>query len=133
MLWLGVLLVSYLLTVLPGARGAFARVVTSSAFLALALLHAVNPDERIVAANRDAPSGFDLEYALGLSADAVPALVETASALAPEARQALAWRLRARWEGAEEDFRTWSLSREQARREVARADWTRAGGAGGIR
>jgi len=126
MLWLGVLLVSFLLTVLPGRRGAFARVVTSSAFAALVVLHAVNPDERIVLANRQAPTGFDLEYALGLSADAVPALLDTAPALAPEARQAMAWRLVGRWSAPESDFRTWSLSRDRARRQVARAEWTRA-------
>jgi hypothetical protein len=123
MLWLGVLLVSFLLTVLPGSRSGFARVAASTAFAALVLLHAVNPDERIVIANREAPAGFDLEYALGLSADAVPALVETAPLLAPEARQAMAWRLQARWSAPEGDFRTWSLSRERARRQVAGADW----------
>ena len=123
MLWLGVLLVSFLLTVLPGARGAFARAVASSALAALVILHAVNPDERIVIANREAPSGFDVEYALRLSADAVPALVDTA--LAPEARQVMAWRLLDRWSAPESDFRSWSLARQDARRTVeeARLTW----------
>ncbi|HET9314410.1 MAG TPA: DUF4173 domain-containing protein [Vicinamibacteria bacterium] len=120
MLWLGVLLVSFLLTVLPGRRGAFAQVATVSAFGALAILHAVNPDERIVVANRKGPRGFDLQYALTLSADAVPALLETAPSLPPWARQEIASRLAARWSAPEADFRTWSLARDRARREVAR-------------
>jgi hypothetical protein len=119
MLWLGVLLASFMATVLPGARGAFARITLGSAFAALVVLHAVNPDERIVVANRSAPRGFDLEYALTLSADAVPALLRTAPALPVEAQQAMAWRLAGRW-SRPEDFRTWSLARDQARREVAR-------------
>jgi hypothetical protein len=133
MLWLGVLLVSFLLTVLPGSRGGFARIALGSAFVALVILHAVNPDARIVIANREAPPGFDLEYALSLSADAVPALLETAPSLTPEARQAMAWRLLGRWSTPEPDLRTWSLSRERARREVAQADWTRAANVARIR
>lgn len=121
MLWLGVLLVSFLLTVLPGRRSAFAQVTLVTAFTALVLLHAVNPDGRIVQANRHAPNGFDLEYALSLSADAVPALLETAPALAPEAQRALAARLQARWSGPEPDLRTWSLARDRARRRVGAA------------
>jgi hypothetical protein len=124
MLWLGLLLVSFLLTVIPGARGAFARIAVASAFGALVVLHAVNPDERIVLANRNAPRGFDLEYALTLSADAVPALLRIAPSLPPEARQAMAWRLVARWSGAEPDLRAWSLARDQARREVGRTAWS---------
>jgi hypothetical protein len=120
MLWLGALLVAFLLTVLPGARGGFARVTLGSAFAALVVLHAVNPDARIVAANRYAPAGFDLEYALSLSADAVPALVETAPTLPPWAREKIASRLSARWSGPETDLWSWSLARDQARREVAR-------------
>ena len=130
MLWLGVLLVSFMVTVLPGRRGAFARLAMGSAFAALALLHAVNPDARIVVANRAAPRGFDLDYALSLSADAVPAILQAAPSLPPEARQAMAWRLRARWSAPEADFRIWSVARERARQEVARAGWTAAYGAG---
>ena len=130
MLWLGVLLVSFMVTVLPGRRGAFARLALGSAFAALALLHAVNPDARIVIANRAAPRAFDLDYALSLSADAVPAIVQTAPSLPPEARQAMAWRLMARWSAPEADFRIWSFARERARQEVARAGWTAAYSAG---
>ncbi len=127
MLWLGVLLVSFLATVLPGARGAFAHIVLGSAFAALVVLHAVNPDERIVVANRSAPRGFDLEYALTLSADAVPALLRTAPALTVEAQQVMASRLLGVW-SRPEGVRTWSLARDQARREVAQL-----GAAGGER
>ena len=125
MLWLGVLLVSFLLTVIPGRRAAFAQVTIGSAVLALAILHAVNPDDLIVRANRDVATGFDLEYALGLSADAVPALVETAPALAPDARHRLAGQLALRWSGPEADLRSWSLSRDRARRVVGDTGWSR--------
>ncbi len=118
MLWLGVLLVSFLLTVLPGRRAVFAQVTLATAFAALALLHAANPDARIVRANRHAPTGFDLEYALSLSADAVPALLEAAPSLPPAEQGALAARLRARWSGPEPDLRSWSLARDRARRLV---------------
>jgi hypothetical protein len=122
MLWLGVLLVAFLLTVLPGSRAAFARVAIGSAFVALVLLHVVNPDERIVVANREAPRGFDLEYALGLSADAVPALLETAPSLPLQQQNALATRLFGRWLGPEDDLRRWSLSRGRAR-QLVQAHW----------
>ena len=69
------------------------------------------------------PMGFDLEYALTLSADAVPALLETAPSLTPEQREVMARRLAARWSAPEPDLRAWSLARERARREIARMDW----------
>ena len=133
MLWLGVLLLSFLLTVLPGSRAGFARAALGSAFATLAVLHAVNPDERIVVANRDTPAGFDLEYALGLSADAVPALLETAPGLTEDARLVMAGRLQARWSSPEPDLRSWSLARARARAVVAKTEWSRAAGGERVR
>ena len=75
---------------------------------------AVNPDERIVLANRTAPNGFDVPYALTLSADAVPALVATAYQLDPAARAQIEQSLRPRAERALADWRTWNLSRARA-------------------
>ena len=77
-------------------------------------------------ANRAAPREFDLEYALSLSADAVPALLRVAPSLPVQPRQAIQNRLLGRWSGPERDFRTWSLARDGARRAVARADWSGA-------
>jgi len=114
MLWLAVLLGSFLLTVLPGRRDLFAYAAVLSAWMAVVVLHAVNPDERIVLANRTAPNGFDVPYALTLSADAVPALVATAYQLDPAARDDLLSRLRERRRDGEGDWRTWNLSRGRA-------------------
>jgi hypothetical protein len=114
MLWLAVLLGSFLLTVLPGRRDLFAHAAVLSAWIAIAVLHAVNPDERIVLANRTAPNGFDVPYALTLSADAVPALMATAYQLDPAARAQIEQSLRPRAERALADWRTWNLSRGRA-------------------
>lgn len=122
MLWLGVLLVAFLLTVLPGRRSAFAHVALGTAFVTLVLLHAVNPDARIVEANHDAPRQFDLEYALGLSADAVPALLATRPSLPLQQQTALDNRLFGRWQYPESDLRRWSRARSQARR-LIRDHW----------
>lgn len=114
MLWLAVLLGSFLLAVLPGRRDLFAHAAVLSAWAAVVLLHAVNPDERIVLANRTAPNGFDVPYALTLSADAVPALVATAYQLDPAARDELLFRVREHRRDGEGDWRTWNLSRARA-------------------
>jgi hypothetical protein len=114
MLWLAVLLGAFLLAVLPGRRDLFAHAAAVSAWIAVVLLHAVNPDERIVLANRTAPNGFDVPYGLTLSADAVPALVATAYHLDPAARDALLQGLRERRREGEGDWRTWNLSRARA-------------------
>jgi uncharacterized protein DUF4153 len=114
MLWLAVLLGAFLLTVLPGRRDLFAQVAVLSAWFAVLVLHAVNPDERIVLANRTAPNGFDVGYALSLSADAAPALVATAYQLEPTDREDILHNLRQRCERAVLDWRTWNLSRARA-------------------
>jgi hypothetical protein len=119
MLWLAVLLGSFLLAVLPGRRDLFAHAAVLSAWIAIVLLHAVNPDERIVLANRTAPNGFDVPYALTLSADAVPALLATAYQLDPAARAQIEQSLRPRAARAMADWRTWNLSRARAVHAVA--------------
>ncbi|MET0552646.1 MAG: DUF4173 domain-containing protein [Vicinamibacteria bacterium] len=118
MLWLAVLLGSFLLTVLPGRRDLFAHAAVLTAWVAVAVLHAVNPDERIVLANRTAPNGFDVAYGLSLSADAVPALLATSYQLDPSARATIEQSLRPRAERALADWRTWNLSRLRAARAV---------------
>jgi Domain of unknown function (DUF4173) len=114
MLWLAVLLGSFLLAVLPGRRDLFAHAAVLSAWIAVVLLHAVNPDERIVLANRTAPNGFDVPYAVTLSADAVPAIVATAYQLDPAARDELLFRVQERRRDGEGNWRTWNLSRARA-------------------
>jgi hypothetical protein len=53
MIWLGALLVWFALTVLPGRRGAFAPGALASVLVAVAALHAFDPDRRILETNRD--------------------------------------------------------------------------------
>jgi hypothetical protein len=115
MLWLAALLVAFLLTVLPGRRDLFAHAVLLSAWAALAVLHAVNPDERIVAANRDAPNGFDLPYALTLSDDALPALVDAWPQLDRSGRATMIEALRTRALSRGDDLRSWNASRSALR------------------
>lgn len=123
MMWMGALLVAFAATVLRGRREAFARFATASSLAAVLLLHAGNPEEWIVAANRQAPHGFDAAYATGLSADAVPELVAVAEQLDGEPQRRLAQALLDRWSQPDEpDWRSWSLARSRARRCVAEAE-----------
>jgi hypothetical protein len=121
MLWLGVLLAGFLATVPRGRRDSFARFSCASAVAALVALHVADPEARIVEANRRSPHGFDLRYALGLGADAVPALLEAREELGDTDRQVLARCLLALWGDDDGDWRTWSVSLARARRLVRRS------------
>jgi hypothetical protein len=93
--------------------------LVASGLLAVALLHLVDPEARIVLANREAPRGFDVAYALSLGADAVPVLLEVAPGLNDSDRRVLSKGLLDRWGiGEEPDWRTWNASRARARRLV---------------
>ena len=122
MMWLGLLLVWFVLTILRGRREAFARGVMASAVAAVVGLHAVDPERRIVEANLELPRGFDAFYAASLSADAVPALLEAAPSLEDWERQKVAWDLLGRWTSGDADLRTWSVPRARARRLVRDAE-----------
>jgi hypothetical protein len=121
MFWLGALLVLFLFTVPASRRVVFAQGTLLSAFVAIVALHVYNPDARIVAANREAPHGFDVYYAVGLSADAAPALVEVVDRLPSDVRYALAAHLLRTWGEPEPDWRAWSIARARARDAVAAA------------
>jgi hypothetical protein len=114
MLWLGVLLAIFVATVLRGRRDSFATATLATAGLALLLLHVVNPEAWIVRANASLERPFDVRYALALSADAVPPLLETLPTLLPPQREALAAGLAERWGAFDTDWRTWSLARWHA-------------------
>ena len=115
MAWLAVLLIAFLATVLAGRRDLFARAVLVSAFVAVFLLHAADPEARIVRTNAVLARGFDVPHALQLSADAVPALVATLPSLDPERRAALAGGLLKRWGNPDADWRSWSFARAHSR------------------
>jgi hypothetical protein len=119
MLWLAAVFGWFCATVLRGRRERFAFGAVVMAAEALVLLHAFDPDARIVrtnAARAVAERPFDARYAAGLSADAVPALLAALPGVAsPQERCTAAMRIQRRWgPDAPRDWRTWSLSRARA-------------------
>lgn len=127
MAWLGLTLLWFAATVLVrDARRAFLPGAIASALIVTFALHVANPDNLIVRVNANRTGServFDTDYALSLSDDAVPALVESltnASALTTHERGSIALELVGR-DGAyaATDWRAWSVSRAQARSAIA--------------
>jgi hypothetical protein len=119
MVWLAAVFLWLMWTVLRGARERFSHGALAAAFLIIALMHVANPDDLIVRANISHAErqgrGFDSVYAAGLSADAVPALAASLPVLNREERCAVAESLLSRWPvGANQDWRTWNISRRKA-------------------
>jgi hypothetical protein len=124
MSWLALVFVWFGLTVLRGAREQFAWGALWLALFMLGTLHIFNPDEFIVRTNvrlMQQGRSFDSAYVTNLSDDAVPALLESMSVMNFEQQCPLRYKLVRRFEAAkhENDFRTWNISRWQARREMA--------------
>jgi hypothetical protein len=122
MFWLAAVFGWFCATVLRGRRERFTFGTLVLAGEALVILHAVNPDARIVhtnAARATAERPFDARYASGLSADAVPGLLAALPHTAPVQRCAAGTRILRRWgPEADPDWRSWSLSRSRARAAV---------------
>jgi len=127
MAWLGLALLWFAATVLVrDARREFLPGALISLLVVTFALHIANPDALIVRVNANrvrAERVFDTEYALSLSDDAVPALIESltnASALTSYERGSIARELVGRDAAyAATDWRAWSVSRAQARRAIA--------------
>jgi hypothetical protein len=121
--WLALLFVWFGATVLRGQRDRFVFGALVAGFAVLLGLNALNPDMLIVrtnAARLNAPNPLDAAYMSDLSADSVPALIETLPSLAEADRCAVAARLIARWSPpASIDPLTWNWSRTQAWQAVA--------------
>ncbi len=120
MLWLAAVFAWFCATVLRGRRDRFVFGALVMAAEALALLHAADPDTRIVrtnAARAVAERPFDVRYAAGLSADAVPALLAALPRAPERERCAAGARILRRW-GTDSDWRSWSVSRARAHRLV---------------
>lgn len=125
MIWLGVVFVWFTLTVLRGAREHFAWGALWSAIFILGSLHFVNPDEYIVRTNiRLMQEGrpFDASYNANLSNDAVPLLLESLPAMNAENQCAVIRSLYyRRYNFAfndKDDFRSWNLSRRNAKTDL---------------
>lgn len=109
--WFGV-------TALRGSGARFAPGALLGWGVWLALLHAINPEQVIVATNiRRAAAGrpLDVTYLTGLSADAVPALIASLSNLSDADRGTVTLRLASREDPRATDLRGWSLARRRAR------------------
>ena len=121
MIWLTLIFVWFSLTVLRGAREQFAWGALWLAIFVLGTLHVFNPDEYIVRTNiRLMHEGrmFDASYNSNLSDDATPVLLENLPTMSFENQCRVKNRLFHRLEAAnaENDFRTWNVSRWQTRR-----------------
>ena len=120
--WLALVFVWFIATVLRGRREQFACGALIAGFLIVATLHVINPDALIVRVNvaqAHAGRSFDADYAASLSADAVPALMESLPVLSAEDQRIVAIRVSDSWLKAERaDWRTWNWSRSEASRVV---------------
>jgi hypothetical protein len=122
MVWVALVCGWLAVTVLRGARARFAFGGLVQGLAVLAGLHLVNPDALITRVNVTHESallgpGFDAEYTAGrLSADAVPALLESLPRLSPTARAQVAEWLLKRWgTTSTRDWRSWNWSDDRAR------------------
>ncbi|HEX7174658.1 MAG TPA: DUF4153 domain-containing protein [Pyrinomonadaceae bacterium] len=135
MFWLGAVFVWFALTVLRGRRERFACGALVAWLVCLGALHFVNPDDMIVRTNvaqahaLQRVERFDSEYAVSISADAVPALVELLPEMTARDRAHVAARLTTWLNPAHTgDWRSWNYSRWRARQlvmenEVALREW----------
>jgi hypothetical protein len=119
--WLGVI---YVLVIAAGVTlrtSWLPRAAVATGIGTLLVLSALNPDGLIAEQNVarwQETNKIDVPYLAGLSADAVPALTE----LPPELRNCLLVKI-ADGLVLEEDWRTWNLSRQQARAVLEGARW----------
>jgi hypothetical protein len=124
MCWLGIVFVWLALTVLRGRRELFAFGGLAAGFAVLVALNALNPDAFILRRNATVTGGdgerpFDTVYALSLSPDAVPTLVANFNKVSPAERCAVGRELQSRFVEEDEDWRSWSWGRYQARHAVS--------------
>lgn len=117
MLWLAVVFAWLAVSVLRGRRELFAVGAVATAFAAVLVLNAVNPDALIAKTNLDRPN-LDVYYLSQLSDDATPTLVEALGGLPSAERRDLKYELSTRSRG-EADWRTWNSSRSRADRALA--------------
>ena len=122
--WLAVVFIWFIATVLRGGRERFAFGALVSGFLAIVILHGLNPDAFIVRVNVarvESGHNLDTRYATSLSADAVPELIEALPHLSLQDGYSLANRILKGWSPATgSDWRRWSWGRSRAQKLVQR-------------
>jgi hypothetical protein len=118
MAWLAVVFLWFVATVLRGQRQRFAFGALVTALVAVGVLNRMDPDTFIVQANVAriaAAHRFDEAYVTSLSADSVPALVETLPMMSEAEQRNVAKAILSRWSPpASRDWRTWNWSRSRA-------------------
>ncbi len=103
LIWIGAMLLWLAATVLRGRREWFAFGMLASGLAAVVFLFAMNPDALIARVNvaRLVSAGdqarFDVKYAMSLSSDATPVLIEALPSLPREAQCPLARSMLRRW------------------------------------
>jgi hypothetical protein len=119
--WIGAMLLWLATTVLRGRRDSFAFGALASGLATIALLFVINPDAIVARTNvarmasANAPARFDVAYAMSLSADAVPVLLDALPALPREVQCPLARHMLRRWSpDRERSVRSWSWSAARA-------------------
>lgn len=127
--WLGVVFVIFVLTVLRARRQYFAYATLFSGFVAVTVLYILNPDGRIAEVNINRlhrGHGLDTAYVASLSDDAIPSLVDALPLIEEPYRTDLRTLLLTH-HGSQgtSDWRTWNLSRQEARAAMKRLMVTR--------
>jgi hypothetical protein len=124
--WLAIVFVWFILTVPRGKSDRFAFGALASALAMLLALNILNPDDLVVRVNAGrvaAANGFDASYVVGLSADAVPALITTLPAMNEYDRCTTAAQIVQRWSPPQHfDPLTCTWDRSQAWQAV-NANW----------
>ncbi|MHB0979346.1 MAG: DUF4153 domain-containing protein [Thermoleophilia bacterium] len=132
LVWMGAVLVVLAATVLAGRHERFTFSAIMAGFTVLLALNAVNPDALIASTNlaqaeRQGSAGaahgegsFDVAYNAGLSADAVPILLEGLGSLNSQDRARLVRVLYQQQRSNDADgWRSWNLARRQAGRALS--------------
>ena len=123
-IWIGVLLGWFAVTVRRERPEQFAFGAIVSGFALLALLNVLNPDALIARVNlsrADSGKELDVSYLSQLSADAVPTIASAWGHLDEGERCALDRVVDRRTNRGRFDWRSWSVSRSRARAAVKRA------------
>jgi hypothetical protein len=124
--WLAIVFVWFMLTVGRGQGDRFVFGALASAFAVLLILNVLNPDDFIVRTNAgrgEAANPFDASYVVGLSADAVPALIALLPTMNADDQCVTAARILDRWTPPQRfDPLTWNLDRSLAWQAV-NANW----------
>ena len=120
--WIALAFVLLGLAILSGRRVFLPRFIVSTLFVAVFVLHAINPAAIVVRTNlarENAGDDFDIDYAISMSGDAVPALVDGLSNLTGAQRVEIVTALEQRWATDDQQtYRDWNFSRWLAARVV---------------